>query len=106
MILAPVLVLWGVNPRHQLDPSRDIEVSILLVLMVFLSEVVFGGWLSISALNYPVAFILAPIIVWTALIGFAYIEAYAKRIAEDYDTGLDEHGQIGAVQLQDFVHLY
>ena len=66
LILAPVLVLWGVNPRHQLDPSRDVEISILLVLMVFLSEVVFGGWLSISALNYPVAFILAPVIVWTA----------------------------------------
>jgi len=66
LILAPVLVLWGVNPRHRLDPSRDIEVSILLVLMVFLSEVVFGGWLSVSALNYPIAFILGPIIVWTA----------------------------------------
>src|SRR6266566_1776405 len=66
LILAPVLILWGVNPRHRLDPSRDLEVSILLILTVFLSEVVFGGWFSVSALNYPIAFILGPIIVWTA----------------------------------------
>ncbi len=66
LILAPVLILWGVNPRHRLDPSRDLEVSVLLILTVLLSEVVFGGWFSVSALNYPIAFILGPIIVWTA----------------------------------------
>ncbi len=66
LILAPLLILWGINPRRRLDPSRDLEVGILLVLIVSLSEIVFGGWLSISALNYPIAFILGPVIVWTA----------------------------------------
>jgi two-component system CheB/CheR fusion protein len=31
-----------------------------------LSEAVFGGWLTISARNYPIAFICGPIVVWTA----------------------------------------
>src|SRR5205085_7813822 len=42
------------------------EVAILLVLLAILSEIVFGGWFTISTLNYPVAFILGPIIAWTA----------------------------------------
>jgi signal transduction histidine kinase len=31
-----------------------------------LSAVVFGGWLEISAKNYPIAFICGPIVIWTA----------------------------------------
>jgi signal transduction histidine kinase/ActR/RegA family two-component response regulator len=31
-----------------------------------LSEAVFGGWLTISARNYPIAFICGPIVIWTA----------------------------------------
>src|SRR5205085_5890899 len=41
-------------------------VAILLVLLLVLSGLVFGGFVSWSRLNYPLAFILGPIIVWTA----------------------------------------
>ncbi len=34
--------------------------------MFVLSEAVFGGWLAISARNYPIAFICGPIVIWTA----------------------------------------
>jgi signal transduction histidine kinase len=63
LILTPVLVLWGINPRRRFDPTRDFEVGVLLILMVLLSEIVFGGWVSMSA---PIAFILGPIIAWMA----------------------------------------
>jgi signal transduction histidine kinase len=63
LILTPVLILWGINPRRRFDPSRDYEVGVLLVLMVLLSEIVFSGWVSMSA---PIAFILGPIIAWMA----------------------------------------
>jgi signal transduction histidine kinase/CheY-like chemotaxis protein len=66
VIFAPVMILWLAQPMRRFHPARDFEVAILLLLLGFLSEVVFGGWFSISALNYPMAFILGPIIVWTA----------------------------------------
>jgi hypothetical protein len=34
--------------------------------MVLVGEAVFGGWFPISAKNYPMSFILAPILIWTA----------------------------------------
>jgi|tagenome__1003787_1003787.scaffolds.fasta_scaffold20946980_2 signal transduction histidine kinase/CheY-like chemotaxis protein len=66
IIFAPVLILWLVNPPHELNPARDREVAMLLAVLALLSLVVFGGWVSLSRLNYPVAFILGPIIVWSA----------------------------------------
>ena len=66
VIFAPVLILWLVDPWRRINFVRDAEVAILLVLLAILSEVVFGGWFTISTLNYPIAFILGPIIAWTA----------------------------------------
>src|SRR5438105_3892115 len=66
VIFTPVIVLWIKDPRRQSTPARDLEVGMLLGILVFLSVLVFGGWLTLSRLNYPVAFILGPIIVWTA----------------------------------------
>ena len=43
-----------------------VEVGILLLLLFVLSEAVFCGWLTISARNYPIAFISLPIVIWTA----------------------------------------
>jgi len=43
-----------------------LEVSVLLLLLVVLAETVFGGWLPISARNYPISFICGPIVIWTA----------------------------------------
>src|SRR5262249_46052636 len=39
---------------------------ILLAILILISGLVFGGWLALSRFNYPVAFVLGPIIVWTA----------------------------------------
>src|SRR5436309_14752592 len=43
-----------------------VEVRILLLLLFVLSEAVFGGWLTISARDYPSAFICGAIVIWTA----------------------------------------
>src|SRR5205823_8889149 len=46
---------------------RDaVEVGILLLLLFVLSEAVFGGWLTISARNYPIGLISGPIVIWMA----------------------------------------
>jgi PAS domain S-box-containing protein len=41
-------------------------VGILLLLLFVLSEAVFGGWLTISAKDYPIAFICGAIVIWMA----------------------------------------
>ena len=66
IIFAPVLILWLGYPWRRLNLTRDAEVAVLFVLLAVLSEIVFGGWFTISTLNYPIAFILGPIIAWTA----------------------------------------
>jgi signal transduction histidine kinase/CheY-like chemotaxis protein len=65
-MFAPLLVLWLAQPLRRIDPARDGEVAILLLVLALLSEVVFGGWFSISTRNYPIAFLLGPIVVWTS----------------------------------------
>jgi signal transduction histidine kinase len=66
VMFAPLLVLWLGQPLRRLNPARDFEVAILLLILALLSGVVFGGWFRISTLNYPTAFLLGPIVVWTS----------------------------------------
>src|SRR5216110_2728772 len=66
LLIAPLIILWSVTSKRRWNRREAVEVGILLLLLVILSEVVFGGWLPISARNYPIAFIYGPIVIWTA----------------------------------------
>src|SRR5438046_576322 len=66
LLIAPLIILWSVASKRRWNRREAVEVGILLLLLVVLSEAVFGGWLTISAKNYPIAFIYAPIVIWTA----------------------------------------
>src|SRR6266516_3064870 len=66
LLIAPLIILWSVTSKRRWNRRDAVEVGILLLLLVVLSEAVFGGWLTISAKNYPIAFIYAPIVIWTA----------------------------------------
>jgi len=67
LVIAPVLLLWSVPATQRTwNHKQVLEVSVLLLLLVVLAETVFGGWLPISARNYPISFICGPIVIWTA----------------------------------------
>jgi signal transduction histidine kinase len=67
LVIAPLLLLWSVPATQRTwNQKQVLEVSALLLLLVVLAETVFGGWLPISARNYPVSFICGPIVIWTA----------------------------------------
>ncbi len=66
LLIAPLIILWSVASKRQWNRSQAVEVGVLLLLLFVLSEAVFGGWLAISARNYPIAFICGPIVIWTA----------------------------------------
>ena len=66
LLIAPLIILWSIASKRRWNRREGVEVGILLLLLFVLSEAVFGGWLTISARNYPIAFICGPIVVWTA----------------------------------------
>jgi Signal transduction histidine kinase len=66
LLIAPLIILWSVAPTRRWNQREALEVGVLLLLLFVLSEVVFGGWFTISARNYPIAFICGPIVIWTA----------------------------------------
>src|SRR5213596_2217054 len=66
LLIAPLIILWSVASKRRWNRSQAVEVGVLLLLLFVLSEAVFGGWLTISARNYPVAFICGPVVIWTA----------------------------------------
>ena len=66
LIFTPLVLLWGIRWKLAWKKEEALEVGVLLLLLTLLSAVVFGGWLEISAKNYPIAFICGPIVIWTA----------------------------------------
>lgn len=66
LVFAPLVLLWGARPKLSWKKKEAAEVGVLLLSLAFLSAVVFGGWLQLSAKNYPIAFICGPIVIWTA----------------------------------------
>ena len=66
LIFTPLVLLWGMKWKLTWKKQEAVEVGVLLLLLPVLSAVVFGGWLEISAKNYPIAFVCGPVVIWTA----------------------------------------
>src|SRR5437763_4747542 len=66
LLIAPLAILWSATSKRRWNRREAVEVGILMLLLFVFSEAVFGGWLTISAGNYPIGFICGPIVIWTA----------------------------------------
>src|SRR5438034_1923455 len=66
LIVAPVLLLWGQDPRAHWTLAQVKEVGLLLVTLLLVGLAVFGGVLPIAIETYPLGFLCIPILVWTA----------------------------------------
>ena len=66
LVFAPLVLLWSVASKRRWSKKEAAEVGALLLLLVVLSWIVFGGSFEISSRNYPIAFICGPIVIWTA----------------------------------------
>ena len=66
LLIAPLIPVWSTPPKRRWNRRETVELGILLLLLFVLSVAVFCGWLTISARNYPIAFISLPIVIWTA----------------------------------------
>src|SRR4029450_766341 len=66
LLIAPLIILWSIASKRRWNRREAVEMGILLLLLFVLSEAVFGGWLSLSARDYPIAFSCGAIVIWTA----------------------------------------
>jgi signal transduction histidine kinase/CheY-like chemotaxis protein len=66
LVFTPLVLLWSVASKRSWNKKEAAEVGALLLLLVLLSWIVFGGWFGISSRNYPIAFICGPVVIWTA----------------------------------------
>jgi len=66
LLIAPLIILWRIGSKRRWNRREAVEVGVLLLLLFVLSVAVFCGWLTISARNYPIAFICGLIVIWTA----------------------------------------
>src|SRR5262249_59636795 len=66
LVFTPLVLLWSVVSKRRWTKKEAAEVGALLLLLVLLSGMVFGGWPGVSARNYPIALIFGPLVIWTA----------------------------------------
>ncbi len=66
LVFAPLVLLWSIASKRRWNKKEAAEVGALLLLLVLLSGLFFGGWVEISARNYPIAFICGLVVIWTA----------------------------------------
>ena len=67
LIFTPVLILWASNPSWRRSDDGVLEVMFLALCLIFLSLAVFGGLSPLGVKNYPLEFLILPIIVWVGL---------------------------------------
>ena len=66
LVVTPLILLWSAAAKRRWHENEVFEVGTLLLLLVLLSGVVFGGWVGISSKNYPITFVCGPVVIWMA----------------------------------------
>ena len=66
LIIAPLLILWWRNPRPRWNRDQAIEALILLIVLVAVSEAVFGNWYQSIMRSYRLSFLTVPFLIWAA----------------------------------------
>jgi len=66
LVVAPVLMLWAMNPRVHWNRSRSLEAVLLCLSALLFALTVFGRLFLIGTQHYPLEFLMLPIIGWSA----------------------------------------
>ena len=66
LVVAPVALLWTENPHLQWTRKQLIEAAALLLSLVLVALMVFGGVSPDLNKNYPLEFLCIPILLWAA----------------------------------------
>ena len=66
LVIAPALLLWVENPRVQWTGRQVAEAAALVLCLVFVGQLVFGGHFPAEVQNYPLEFLCIPMLLWAA----------------------------------------
>lgn len=66
LIVGPLLVLWSASSLGPWRSGRGLEAVLLALALVVTGLVLFGGFLGLSANNYPLEFLVFPLLAWVA----------------------------------------
>jgi len=66
IVVTPLLVLWYQDRALRWSAPRLCEAGLVLLALVVVGGVVFGGLSPFGSVNYPLAFLILPIVVWAA----------------------------------------
>jgi len=66
LVVTPIILFWSSHPFSNWNKRQSVEAGLILLLLVLVGQAVFGNWFSLGFLNYPVAFLCAPIMIGAA----------------------------------------
>lgn len=66
LVVTPALLMWMANPRVHWSREQRVEAAVLLVLLVLVSETVFGGPFGWGVPPHPLDFAFVTLLLWTA----------------------------------------
>src|SRR5438034_32375 len=66
LVVAPVVLLWSANPRVLWSRRQALEAVALVVSLLVVSALVFGGFFPARTKDYPLEFLCIPILLWAA----------------------------------------
>jgi PAS domain S-box-containing protein len=66
VMITPLVLAWATK-WHRPERNRLIEAGVLLLLVIPLCETAFGEWFATPARATPLAFLVLPLLLWTAL---------------------------------------
>ncbi len=64
-IVAPVVILWGSDPRWRWNQVQSLELLVMTVGLLISSHFVYAGAI-IAPMHYPVQYLVLPFLVWAA----------------------------------------
>jgi diguanylate cyclase (GGDEF)-like protein len=66
LLVAPLLIFFSVKPQLKWNSLRVLEVTFLLLYLVFAGQLAFGGLYLSKSKNYPLEFLCVPALIWAA----------------------------------------
>ena len=66
LIVAPLVILWALNPRLPWNRQQFCEAALLLLAVLVVGLIVFGGLLPFGNTMPPLTFLCIPPLVWAA----------------------------------------
>jgi signal transduction histidine kinase len=66
LIVAPIIVLWAMQPAPAWSRGKAVEIAALLTLLCVVALMVFRSGPAMSGPNYPLAFVTFSILIWVA----------------------------------------